>query len=657
MNMDTTKAPSVLIVEDDQIVAEDLMGTLADLGYEVSAIAASADHAVAEASKRCPDLVLMDIRIKGDRDGVATAELLRRRFDVPVVYLTGDADTATLDRAKKTEPYGYLVKPVQSTALRSSIEVALYRHKMERRLREGERWISTMVRSIGDAVVAVDLAGNITLLNPAAELLLGKKLEEVEGRPARDVIQLLSADASQREEAPLDRALKERKPIELSEGTLVGRDGSTRMVSDSAAPVMDNDKLLGAVMVFHDVTEQKRMQSQLELSDRLASLGTMAAGVAHEINNPLAVVLAYASLLLERLEGSDTVAKVKPSVDEVVEPLKEMMTAARRIANIVRDLKSFARPRPRPDGEADVARAVAWAVRTTSHELRHRARLVTAVADVPAVRLDEARLGQILINLLINAAQAIAPGNVANNEVSVRAHTDGQDRVVIEVHDTGSGMSPEVQKRVFEPFFTTKSMGVGTGVGLSLSSGIVHSAGGDIEVESAVGKGTTFRVALPSVTRSGKAAPITSAPTSKARRSRILVVDDEKMVLHIVQRILSDHELVCASSAQEALAAIEHDEFDLVLSDVMMPDATGIDLYESLLARDPDSAAKVVFMTGGAITDEIDAFLGSVANPRIEKPFSVDHLRSEVERLLERPSPPRPAADSPWPAAAAVPHH
>jgi len=164
---------------------------------------------------------------------------------------------------------------------------------------------------------------------------------------------------------------------------------------------------------------------------------------------------------------------------------------------------------------------------------------------------------------------------------------------------------------------------------------MVHAAGGDIQVESIAGKGSTFRIVLPRVAPREEAAAESTAQRSSARRGRILVVDDDKVVLRLVQRILSVHELVCVSSVREALETIRRDAFDLVLSDVMMPDATGIDLYESLLASAPDAAARVIFMTGGTINDTLDAFLSSIPNTCLRKPFQIDHLRSEVQRHLD----------------------
>src|SRR6185295_17635126 len=167
--MASPQSHSVLIVEDERIVAKDLQHTLAAMGYDAFAIASSADEALSHASEKCPDLVLMDIRIKGAHDGIETADLLRQRFGVPVVYLTAHADDATIERAKRTTPYGYLMKPVKSAELRSAIEVTIHRHEMEKRLRERERWFATTLRSIDDAVITVDVEGMIAFANPAAE--------------------------------------------------------------------------------------------------------------------------------------------------------------------------------------------------------------------------------------------------------------------------------------------------------------------------------------------------------------------------------------------------------------------------------------------------------------------------------------------------------
>ncbi len=649
----SAKANSVLIVEDERIVAKDLQQTLADMGYDAFAIASSADQAIARASERCPDVVLMDIRIKGQRDGVEAAAVLRERFGVPVVFLTAHADDATIERAKRTEPHGYLVKPVKSAELRSAIEVAVYRHEMEKRLRERERWFSTTLRSIADAVITVDIAGKITFMNPAAEVLTGITFADGVGRPARDVVRLVDAEAGVQSETPLDCALQQRRTVELPEARLLGAGATSRIIGDSAAPVVDKEELLGAVMVFRDVTEQKLLQKQLELADRLSSLGSMAAGVAHEVNNPLAVVMVNAAFVLEEMarvrielgsRGDGQNEDLIRVLDEAEQAQADIQSAASRIGRIVADLKVFSRPAPQASGDADVGRAIAWAIRTTAHEFRHRARLTTHVAEVPLAQADETKLGQVLLNLLMNAAHAIAPGNVEGNEVSVRAATDEANRVIIEVTDTGCGMAPDVLERIFEPFFTTKTVGEGTGLGLSICHGIVNSLGGQIQVESAVGKGSVVRVLLPPATHERRevalAGPVASPTRETVLRGRILVIDDEKTVLRALKRILADHDLVCTESAREALGMIERGEtFDLIFSDVMMPMMTGIEFYETLLERNLELARRVVFISGGAVTAKVESFLRSVPNLRIEKPFEVVNLRETVQHLLASQSP------------------
>lgn len=638
------KQHSILIVEDERIVAKDLQQTLAGMGYDAFAIASSAQEACERAAEKCPDVVLMDIRIKGQRDGIEAAAILRERFGVPIVYLTAHADDNNIDRAKRTEPYGYLVKPVKSGELRSAIEVSLFKHEMEKRLRERERWYSTTLHSIADAVITVDLAGNVTYMNPAAEVLTGTRVDDGVGRPARDVVRLLDKEARVQSDTPLDRALRERQSITLGEAPLLAGGTTTRIIGDSAAPVTDEGELVGAVMVFRDITEQKLLQKQFELADRLSSLGTMAAGVAHEVNNPLAVVVANASFVREELGrlreefrargDRDTDASIT-RLEEAVQAQTEIESAARRIARIVADLKTFSRP-SEPTGDADVGRVVEWAVRTTAHEFRHRARVTTNVAEPLIAGADETRLGQVLVNLLLNAAHAISPGNVEANEVSIVAHRSGSDNghIVVEVSDTGCGIPDDVLPHIFEPFFTTKSDGLSAGLGLSICHGIVHSLGGEIQVESTVGMGSRFRVILPSGSAQ-PAATAASAPRREKLRGRILVIDDEKMVLRAIQRILRDHEVVGTESAREALAFIERGEsFDLILSDVMMPMMTGIEFYETLLEVNPDLARRVVFISGGAITATIEDFLRSVPNPRIDKPFEVANLLETVQQLL-----------------------
>jgi len=651
---------SVLIVEDESIVAHDIQQTLTTLGYDALGIASSADEAIAIASKKCPDVALMDIRIKGSLDGIEAAGILQARFGVPIIYLTAHADEATVERAKKTEPYGYLLKPMKSAELTTAIEIAVYKHEMDKRLRERERWFSTTLRSIGDAVIAVGLNGRITFMNPVAERLTGWKAQDAVGHPAEEILSLTGDHAEQIMDPPLDQVLREGHPVNLWEaGLKSATDGQVRTISDSASPVLDGSEQLGAVMVFRDVTEQKKLQVQGELTQRLASLGTMAAGVAHEINNPLAVILCTTEILAEELKRLQTDLAPGHGVPEV-EPAKRVASAirkttavgeaAKRIANIVWDLKAFARPAPHTRGRADVPRAVEWAISATSPEFVHRARVFTKLEPVPPVGADETRLGQILVNLLINAAQAIPPGDIEHHEVALTARADDRGWVVLEVRDSGCGMAPETLQRIFDPFFTTKPAGVGTGLGLSICQGIVKSLGGELEVESRVGAGSLFRVVLPPASKEEEAEEVSPVAVPEShRKGRILVVDDQPAILELVADALADHDVVCTNRAQEALALLQTGEcFDVILCDLTMPEMSGIVFYEKLLHSRPEEASRVVFVTGGATTIRCEDFLRSVPNRVVEKPFTVATIRGVVQKALATnwvtpTSPPAPA--------------
>lgn len=297
---------SVLIVEDERIVALDLQQTLHEFGYDAFAIASSLDEAIALASARRPDLVLMDIRINGPKGGIETAQLLGERFLVPIVYLTAHADESTVARARLTEPHGYLVKPIKAAELRSTMEVALYRHALARELREREKWFSTTLRSIADAVLTVDLAGRVTFMNAVAERLTGASASAALGQPAQSVLRLLPrADSAAPPPDPLETALRERKPGNDDDLRLLNLEtGVVRTISNASAPVLDGERCLGAVMVFRDTTEKQRREAELEAADRLTSLGTMAAGVAHEVNHPLVVIVSNAAFVAEQLAKS-----------------------------------------------------------------------------------------------------------------------------------------------------------------------------------------------------------------------------------------------------------------------------------------------------------------------------------------------------------------
>jgi PAS domain S-box-containing protein len=300
--MITSPPHSVLIVEDERVIAKDIQQTLRGMGYDAFAIASSAEEAIARVSERCPDLVLMDIRIEGARDGIETARLLSALHDVPVVFLSAHADEATLERAKKVGPYAFLAKPVKPADLRGAIETSVYRQGLDRQLRERERWFATTLESVADAVVTTDMAGIVTYLNPAAAKLMGVRAELATGQPVEQVMQLVDQSPESADKTPLATTLRLGKPMRLASAQLVNLTTGARVsISDTSAPVIVDGKIAGAVMVFHDDTEKRAVARQLEISDRLAALGTMAAGTAHELNNPLAIITSRVENAIDAL--------------------------------------------------------------------------------------------------------------------------------------------------------------------------------------------------------------------------------------------------------------------------------------------------------------------------------------------------------------------
>jgi PAS domain S-box-containing protein len=644
----------ILVVEDEPELAAEVDQTLVELGYDVVGRAARSDEAIERTEERKPDLLLMDIRLRGKRDGIETAAEIRDRFRLPVVFMSAHTDEATLGRARRSSPYGYVVKPFTLGELWTAIEIALERHALETKLREGERWFQTTLRSIGDAILCTDVEGAVTFMNQRAEKLLGWRFDDVANRPAADVFQVIEERSRSVVTLPLGEVLRgEPKPAVPDGLLLLDRSGGGIPIDASVAPICDEDKVLGAVVVFRDLSDRRVLQRRLEFADRLAALGTMAAGIAHEVNNPLAVIMANLAMLAEAQSRSTpqpalaaagaatataAVAPPRSWLDNatVREILADAVTAADRVRRIVADLRSFTQADDVGEGPVDVERALKWALQSTAREFRHRARVVTQFGQLPLLGGSEVRLGQVFVNLLVNAAHSISPGQVNTNEVRVNARADERGWVVVEISDTGSGIPHEIRGKIFDPFFTTKPTGMGSGLGLSVCLGIVKSFGGEILVESELGRGSVFRVRLPP----GAAAfapSDTPAPTTEgALRPRILVIDDEPLVRRAIERSLElEHDIVSAASAAEALAILERDEpFDLILCDLMMPDMTGMDVAARLARDRPDVAARMVFLSGGAFTPEAAAFLAAAGRRHVEKPFRPHDLQQRVRSLL-----------------------
>lgn len=383
-------------------------------------------------------------------------------------------------------------------------------------------------------------------------------------------------------------------------------------------------------------------QAKLLRADRMASVGQIAAGVAHEANNPLAYVTANLSFVqrsLERLRGN-------PGDEDVIAELRQAVVEARegadRVSQIVRDLKAFARSDEEEVSWVDPREVLESTIKMADTEIRHRAKLIRSYEPAGPVRANEARLAQVYLNLLVNAAQAIPEGNVQDERITVRICTGPGGTTLTEVSDTGEGIAPEHLHMVTEPFFTTKPIGVGTGLGLSVCKSIIESYGGRLELDSNPGEGTTVRVFLPALAETG----VTSGTRRRAEHQssaelfRVLIIDDDPLVVRALRRILRKHDITSASGGREGLEALERDSsYDVILCDLMMPDLTGMEVYDRVKARGDGLEERLVFLTGGAFTERAREFLDTVSNRYLEKPLppeQLDELLAELARESSR---------------------
>jgi signal transduction histidine kinase len=631
----------VLIVEDERVVATHVERSLQDAGYVVTGIAASAAEAKSSVQRAPPDVALVDIRLRGHSEGFEIAERLRVESDVPVVYMTAHTDDETLQRAARTGAYGYVVKPFTIGEVKSALQVALYKHRMDQHLAERERWFSTTLRAIGDGVVACDEARRVTFLNEAAERMLSCDEGAARGRLLGELLEL---GAERLDE--LAQSLAQRRPVQLMLEIKSTAVQPTLLLAGTVAPILHGGRVLGSVLVLHDVTAQRRRDEQLALTDRLSSLGTLVASVAHEINNPLAYTLGNLSLSvteLDKIHEKLPDAALREALEHVIRGLREAEEGAGRVANTVKELRAFGRVEERSQRPVDPRACVDWALRLTGNQLLHQARLLTDLRNVPTVNANELKLSQVVVNLLTNAAQALT-GEREDNEVRVATWTDERGGAVIEVEDNGQGMSEDVRLAVFEPFFTTKAAGHGTGLGLSICKNIVDGFGGDISVESAPGKGSRFRVRLPGAQAEPPPraiTPTTSLPpplsfAPEGAAPKVLVIDDEPMIRKLVARLLAGrHRVTCADSVRAALAQLnESADFDVILCDLMMPGESGMDFFSVLRRLYPELLARVAFITGGAVTPDTTKFLETAARPVLNKPFNAQTLAAFVQHVM-----------------------
>lgn len=521
-----------------------------------------------------------------------------------------------------------IIDPIGQTYLLREAQQALLRS--EAAAKEQAALLGAIIHNAPDLIAFLDRDGrirfaNMAWMNLSREDLIGADWFSLQLAEQRDALRHI-----------FDSVVTTGQRASWEGPGPLNAEGASGTYSCQFGPVSDGRLVVGAVLTCRETTAQKIAEAQLLASERMASVGILAAGVAHEINNPLTTVISNIEFVQRSL---DEPGAPEPATAELIEQLGDARIAADRVRRIVRDLRLFSRGDDEGRRAIDVEQVLDSTLRLAANEIRHRAKLVREYGHVPPVMASESRLGQVFLNLLVNAAQAIPDGNAEGNTIRIATRLGADQRVHILIADTGSGIPNEIRSRLFTPFCTTKPAGSGTGLGLSICHRIVTSLGGSITFESEVGRGTEFHVALPVAKQKPEESlrpPLAGAPHSASRRGRILVIDDELAICTIAKLILSRaHDVVVVSEAPRALEMLRQGErFDLILCDVMIPQMTGIELYQETARFAPEQADRFVFMTGGTFTARAQEFLGSCANYQIDKPFDVQSLQGLVDRLI-----------------------
>ena len=640
-------AAKILIVEDEGIEALDLQQRLIKMGYPTPVIAFSGEDALIKAEEMLPDLILMDIRLPGQIDGVMAARQIQSRFDLPVIYLTAYADENTLKRARITEPYGYIIKPFRERELHITIDMALYKHKMERKLKEREKWFSTTLKSIGDAVITTDANGMINFMNQVAEELTGWKLEEALHKNLAEVFKIVNMYSRKPVENPVTRVLQEGTAVGLANNTLlITRYGTEIPIDDSAAPIKyNNGSVAGVVLVFHDVTERvqaakKLRQSEmryrllaekLHLNDKRKS--EFLAILSHELRNPLASICNGLSILDQAQPGGKQANKAKDILKRQVGQLSRLVDDLLDITRISRNKIKLQRQQLELNE----------LVRQTLEDHRslfeiNGVQLEAAFAPEKIyLKADRARLVQVVGNLLQNAAKFTGSGGFTR--VSTESDVSGR-QAVIRIVDSGIGIAQEHLSRLFQPFMQAeksldRSCG-GLGLGLALSKGLIEMHGGSISAFSAgQGKGSEFVVSLP-VEKITIHKLQRSLRGIKYRRRKVLIIDDYADIADSLSELLEldGHTVAVAYSGPEGIKRAREFYPEVILCDIGLPGMSGYEVARAFRLDKKLKNTLLIALTGYALSEDIQQAADAGFDYHLAKPVDLARLK----RILARQS-------------------
>ncbi|MFQ5686262.1 MAG: response regulator [Candidatus Scalindua sp.] len=636
-----------MVVDDEAVITTQLEDRLQSMKYDVVGTASSAEESVSMARELLPDLILMDIVMKGKLDGIDAARIIKADMDIPIIFLTAYTEDKYIERAKNVEPFGYIVKPFRENEIRANIEIALYRKNLERKQKQVKERIRRLFLAIEHnpyMILIMDVEGKIEYANSRLTQFINYTLEEVIGKDIR-FLKHGEMPSGVNEDIWGKITSGEEWRGELS---IRKKDGTPDLKYTIALPLKNtNGDIIFFIVVMEDANNREKRMEMLLQSEKLNSIRTITAGIAHEFNNILAVI--YGNVQLLRKEYRDT--------KELRDGLRSIQKAAGDGAEIVREMRKFTEMKKDTSAFvlSDNKGILKQAIKFTKPRWGNMAQAKginyhideEGIEETPMIMCIPLELREVFVNIINNALDAMPDGGtitVATRCVrppaglrTLNSELKG-DFIEITFADTGKGMPEDVKRKIFDPFFTTRSP-EGRGLGLSAAYGTIKRHGGRIEVESVEGKGTKFTISIP-ITREVthrvlRALSPKPSHDIKAKGLRILVVDDETEICKILNSFLSKngHDVKAVNISTEAIKLLKEEEFDLVLADYVMPYVTGYEIAKFLdrLEKRP----KIGIITGWDVMIPAKEVESAKVDLVVKKPFDLSEISKQINFLFD----------------------